>query len=194
MFSTWGISPFAQTRDSDALARSNWAVISKDLTDRFGDDVEVISCSHWACGWIEHLTVRVIDEHGLPTEAFLAVCEWKDTLNDYPVANDDHFSELEMEETIETIANCYQNLVRDENLPDDWAAVIYGALEIRSPDELTEELVREAAITCGLSPDAIACPSCAHEAHPDQLVLVDVPEMPCPSCFGSRFIAAPEDE
>jgi hypothetical protein len=81
------------TRDSDALARSNWEVITQDMQGRFPDACDVMHCTHWACGWIDHLMIDTQD-----SDAMRACVEWVNALADYPVADDEHFSETEWEE------------------------------------------------------------------------------------------------
>ena len=93
---TWAFT-LARHRDSDTLAESNWHVIETDMHERFRDDVEIVHCSHWVVGWIEHLAVRLLTEDGALTEAGHAILEWKEQLDGYPVADDDDFSAREHE-------------------------------------------------------------------------------------------------
>jgi len=87
----------AQHRDSDPLAVSNYRVISRDLESKFPDDVEEHRFSHWAVGWMDHLFVRIRDDQGNFTPAFLRVIEWEEELENYPVANEEDLGEVEME-------------------------------------------------------------------------------------------------
>jgi hypothetical protein len=84
------------TRDSGALDRSNWQVISGDMDKRFGDSVAVERSSHWACGWVDYLIIDPADG-----EAVKAAQGWLDTLASYPVADDEHFMQLEHDEAME---------------------------------------------------------------------------------------------
>lgn len=147
---TWGFTPFAQTRDSGTITRSNFEVIKKDLTERFGDDVDVLCSSHWAHGWSEQIIVRVKDNDDQPTSAFEAVVEWEEALENYPVASDDHLSELEVEENLGTLEQCYTHLIRDD-APDDWTHRVLEHLDIGDPVSLTEASVREAAELAGFA-------------------------------------------
>jgi hypothetical protein len=102
----WGRA-FGQHRDSDALDRSNWQVISEDMASRFPDYWQVESASHWAVGWTEGGRVKVLEDASLGitlanlTEAFLACLEWKAALEDYPVADEEAYSALEYAEFCE---------------------------------------------------------------------------------------------
>jgi hypothetical protein len=108
-------SVLSQHRDSDVLQRSNYEVISRDLLDRFPDDVRTTVSNHWAVGWVESLHVRIYKEsinleeiepgkfygHDSYTDAFIAAMEWKEKLDDYPVADEEDWSRREYEELIE---------------------------------------------------------------------------------------------
>lgn len=96
-------------RDSDTLARSNFEVIRTDLEDRFPEDVTVETFRDWAYGWTEHVLVRV-ERPGqgrelprVPTDAWLEAVAWLDRLEDYPVADEEHWSALEEEELLEYV-------------------------------------------------------------------------------------------
>jgi hypothetical protein len=87
-------------RDSDALARSNWSVITADLFGRYGEgpetehaeDMAIERMHHWACGWVDYLLVRP------GSEAAQAANVWREKLDEYPVADEASFSELEFSE------------------------------------------------------------------------------------------------
>jgi len=98
MFVTWGITGPHQNRDSDVLERSNFEVIKVDLLEKFPDDIDVLGCSHWAVGWVDSIACRVYDDDGNITDAFRAIMEWKEFLEVYPVASEEHYSEMEYEE------------------------------------------------------------------------------------------------
>lgn len=96
MFKTWGLCGPSMTRDSSPLDESNFEVICKDLEERFPDETERVHMSHWAVGWIDTLAVHVIED-GKPTPAFEALIEWRERLDEYPVADDDDYAEREAE-------------------------------------------------------------------------------------------------
>lgn len=60
LFWSWGLTPFVQTRDSGTLEQSNYTSILRDLSEKYPDDISDMRASHWAFGWIEHITVRVL--------------------------------------------------------------------------------------------------------------------------------------
>ena len=79
-------------RDSDALERSNWAVISEHLIREGGDDVAIERMNHWAVGWVDYLLVRPF------SDVMILAGLWTDRLAQYPVADDEHYSMLEYAE------------------------------------------------------------------------------------------------
>lgn len=93
-----------RTRDSDALDRSNWQAARERLAKAAGldtipadDSAQPVydwRASHWACGWIEYLMVRPDAPEAVLAEAQAIA----DELADYPILDEDAFSELEWQE------------------------------------------------------------------------------------------------
>lgn len=88
----WYILPIQTSRDADALARSNWRTVLADLGGE-SETLEVHRWRHWACGWYELAIIH-------PDRASEAHA-WQKALNDYPVADDMDYSELEAEDEAE---------------------------------------------------------------------------------------------
>ena len=110
MFVTWGFAGITHVLNSDdILQESNFEVISRDLIRRFPDDFDIVGVKHWAFGDLDQLRVRVLKNDGKVeydnlTEAFDALMEWHESLMNYPVADEMHFSELESEREVEQMA------------------------------------------------------------------------------------------
>lgn len=84
-------APVAITRDADTLAISNWAVVTDAILKVAAhDETEIHRMGHWACGWYEILVIH-------PSDAAALQCadEWACSLADYPVASEEHWSELQ---------------------------------------------------------------------------------------------------
>lgn len=86
-------------RDSDVLARSNWAVggdLLRDAADASGapDSVYDWRAGHWAVGWVDYLMVK----RDAPESVLEAAAEILESLADYPALSDDHWSDLEWTE------------------------------------------------------------------------------------------------
>ncbi len=76
----------AVNRDSDTLDESNFEVLQKEL----GKRAKVERSNHWACGWVDYLIIAPNDK-----AAIRIALAAKKRADDYPVLNDEHFSELE---------------------------------------------------------------------------------------------------
>ena len=116
-------SGVGQHRDSDALTRSNFAVMLNRLGGE-SDVVTVVRESHWAVGWVEWIA---IEADGTPEsdKALQIADEAKESLEDYPVLDEEHFSETEQEEADQVWANCYDwhdriNYIRDHRSQFDF--------------------------------------------------------------------------
>jgi hypothetical protein len=83
---------------------------------------KIIGCSHWACGWVDHLSFPVVD-HGVPTKELDVVEEWVRLLQEYPIIDEAAYYALEDERIREEVdcdnkeaviewmrANCPQHL------------------------------------------------------------------------------------
>lgn len=81
-----------QHRDSDSLTRSNFTCILKALGGE-SETVIVIRERHWAVGWVEWIGIHEGD-----SKALQIADDITERLDDYPVVNEDHWSNLEYEE------------------------------------------------------------------------------------------------
>lgn len=95
----WLVCPCSQTRDSDALERSNFEAQASTLAvaDPSGEDYEVHRFGHWGPGWYEIAIVRP------DSKAHRAAREIAAALASYPVLDDDAFSQLEWDEAIDNL-------------------------------------------------------------------------------------------
>ena len=93
-----------QTRDCDALTRSNYICTLELLNKGSAKHADPVDGEpwvydfrqgHWACGWVETIIVRQDAPKAIIELAEEIVC----ALADYPVLNDDHHSELEESES-----------------------------------------------------------------------------------------------
>lgn len=90
----WGLLGFVGTnRDADALSRSNFEVITKDLLEKHPDSFVVEEYSHWLVGWVKGVRINTSDAKAVET-----AYKWSEDMENYPVADEDHFTQTEMEE------------------------------------------------------------------------------------------------
>lgn len=89
------------SRDADTLTRSNFESAQEAL-EPFDADVKVFRFGHWGCGWWEALCVRE------STEAFEEGKSIADSLESYPVLDEEAFCQAEEEEALEVWQTCYR--------------------------------------------------------------------------------------
>jgi hypothetical protein len=94
----WGLL-LTRSRDADIATESNWAAAVKELGD--SEDVDVIRIGHWAVGWIEFLGVRE------GTETYDKAVEIRNALSDYPLLDEEDFSEREHDAAIDLWQNVF---------------------------------------------------------------------------------------
>jgi hypothetical protein len=99
-------SGVGQSRDSDALEASNFRSMLKALGGE-SETVLVVRESHWAVGWVEWIAIHETDD-----KALAAADEIKTALEDYPVVDEDDFSELKQEHAEQTWQNCFNDAAR----------------------------------------------------------------------------------
>lgn len=104
---TWAIL-YTHNRDSGLLAESNAAEVDKVMAPFVAadePDAKIYRSSHWACGWIEGYAIRVFSASGEITAAFTAYAALQARLEQYPVLNEDDWSQREYDATLENIAS-----------------------------------------------------------------------------------------
>ena len=94
-----------QSRDSGCLEQSNFAAMVSALGGE-SEIVTVVRESHWAVGWVEWIAIKA---DGTPEsdKALQIADELMERFSDYPVLNEDDFSEREMEAANQTWKECY---------------------------------------------------------------------------------------
>lgn len=105
-------------RDSDILELSNFDAILENLGGE-SDTVRVIRFNHWAVGWIEEI---MIDPNDKKTVGIAESIEIR--LANYPILNEDDFTNREHGEEMETWEDSYRDDFRDGmearfNMPED---------------------------------------------------------------------------
>ncbi len=163
---------YGHHRDSGLLDQSNSIQIGKALQpfiDADTDDPDVIEedHSHFSVGWIKGWSVNVFDRNGEITRAFKVLHGLLERLSIYPVLSDEHYGEMELDATIENIADAAWRLKDDFELPEDWQYEAYGWLSDNDPGEIenrddqggypSEESLRAAFDALGFSQVEAAC-------------------------------------
>lgn len=117
-------------RDSDILTNCNWDVFKKML-DTCGEDAYIVENeSHWAVGWVEHILINPANE-----AAMKMADDVEKQLNDYPVLDDEAFSQAEQEELHSDWANWGKRECINA-LQEFWALSDRAIAAIESYDQL----------------------------------------------------------
>ncbi len=94
-----------QSRDSDCLGQSNFATMLAKLGGE-SDIVTVVRESHWAVGWIEWIAIDA-DGTAESDKALQIADAQAKRLEDYPVLDEDDWSEREQEAATDVWRDCY---------------------------------------------------------------------------------------
>lgn len=140
-FAYWGDSDdwfvaYGIHRDSDVLERANFEALrrmaesgelSEDDRAEYGDEYRIETASHWLVGYTKTL---LINPH-LDSETLASIEEAIGGMKDYPVIDEELWSELEYEEACETAENALYELGIDQEIRRDVAPyVVAYATEI----------------------------------------------------------------
>jgi hypothetical protein len=158
---------YTSGRDAGLLDQSNHAEIAKLLAPFMeGDDPDVVaeSHSHWAVGYLDGFSVRVFRKDGKITEAFTEFCRIKERLDDYPILNEEDYSEREYGATLENYR--IGMWATEKELPEGWESEVYSWFSNHGQDCYTEntddqggwaprEKITEALHSLGLLPTLV---------------------------------------
>lgn len=127
MFHTWSLGPALQHRDSDLRDKSNAKAIVETLESdpSLKNDWCVASSGHWAVGWIEQLSFRVLDGDGSISRVARVIKGIYNSLEEYPLLDEQGYYDLESDATIANIDNHYKRNNLKDGIPDDWAYKMY---------------------------------------------------------------------
>lgn len=158
---------YTSSRDAGLLEQSNEKVINERLAPfSEGDDPDVVfeTHSHWACGSLSGVSLRVRRDDGTITDAFEEFCRIKERLEEYLILDERDYSEREYEATLDNYRSEMWRL-RDE-LPNGWEAEVYAWFSDHGHDRYIEnrddqggyaprEAIIEALTDLGLLPTAV---------------------------------------
>ena len=133
----WAII-YTHNRDSGLLEQSNAEVIAtamKKYTKGKDPNVVFESHHHWAVGHVDGFSIRVY-RRGRITRAFRAYHELSLRLTDYPVLDEEDYSEREYEATLENIADAAWRLKKEYVLPNGWESKVYSWLSDNDCSEI----------------------------------------------------------
>ncbi|NBP03959.1 MAG: hypothetical protein EBU90_28450, partial [Proteobacteria bacterium] len=135
----WGIH-YTHNRDSERLERVNAEVFDRELRDE--EDVLFERHRHWAVGWVEGFAIRVYDDNGAITGAFRKFHDLMERLEEYPILDDDRYSEVENDELAQDLRECIDCVVRskfDFDVSDDLVRKVDGWIQRNDANVYYEE-------------------------------------------------------
>lgn len=142
---------FGQSRDSDTLELCNFKVALERLGGESSCDCETKECScavivaragHWACGWVEPILV-----HESATDKLEILESLKEDMENYPVLDDDEFSQMECDEQNETFDQ-YKDQFK-EDLLKFLGLKDQGRLSTKQIESVTNAIYSEDCSYCG---------------------------------------------
>jgi hypothetical protein len=134
MFKTWGFTGIDKNDASDILEISNFEVISNDLIKRYPNDFRIETYKHWAVNSVDRLVCRILKSPGDVieeniTNSFIAAMTWHNELDEYSIADEDHYLEMEHAAIIDMINNIEDYLKNMVDLAkENWAEELYYEL------------------------------------------------------------------
>lgn len=167
LFSSWGLLPFIQHRDSGSVERSNYRTILAALTEEAQagggldlDPSELVDDMRAACylhGWREQIMCRVLADADRSvsldnlTPIFRTAVEFGNALQLHPVFNEDDLGELESEESHEAFETAWQDIDWSQVAPnhgdEEMKDAVYRVLnDAECRDGFGEDEIIEAAI------------------------------------------------
>lgn len=130
---------YTASRDAGLLEHSNEAAINQQLA-RFaeGDDSDLVfeRHSHWAVGHVDGFSIRVYRGDGSITPAFREFCRIKERLDDYPILDEQDYSEREYEATLDNYRSEMWRLKDD--VPEGWESEVYSWFSNHGQDRCIE--------------------------------------------------------
>lgn len=103
----WLVLPMGRNRDSNVLDEINFDVALEMLGGESAD-VFLACFNHWACGWFEIILVRP------DTDAANKAKDIESQLEDYPILDDDKYTEVAQERANEMWTGCFTDAERLE--------------------------------------------------------------------------------
>lgn len=119
LFYSWGLT-IGTHRDDDLMGASNFERITEDMQRTFPADTAIVRSSHWAVGWAEQLSVRVIEPWADPrnfsvkdiTRAFAVITSVALSLvNHYPLYDETDYMEREYLEMVKNRETAWDDTV-----------------------------------------------------------------------------------
>lgn len=145
---------YTHNRDSGILTMANANAIKKEMEPHLEEnDAEIFGASHWGPGWVAGYVIRVYDAKENVTTAFKTYAKCVLALEEYPILDEERFSEMEYEAQLQAIEHSAPSF-GDHEEPEDWCSQVFSwlwdnnqsALEYEEDPYVTEEDVEQALV------------------------------------------------
>jgi hypothetical protein len=135
----WTIGPAMLSRDSCLRVEVNFEELEKALeaASHLEGEWEMVRCSHWAVGWLEHLSFRVIDEAGKVTPMYRFVADWFESISEGGCANEDELTARKHAQCLRWISMSGQRHV--EAGAEEWQQKVYQWLLENESDQVEDD-------------------------------------------------------
>jgi hypothetical protein len=132
---------YTSNRDSELLEQANEKVILQHFKDKFKKTQNLNWClerhNHFLCGYCDCISIRVYKKNGKITREFKELAKIIDKLeNDYPILDENIYSEMEYEATCENIDMEAYSLKSQYNLPEDWMWYVFQYWDEKDSNKL----------------------------------------------------------
>jgi hypothetical protein len=129
---------YTSSRDAGLLEQSNEAAINRRLAPYAeGDDPDLVfeTHGHWAVEHLSGVSIRAFRGDGSITPAFEEFCSIKEALENYPVLDEQDYSEREH---TATLSNYASEMWRErKTLPEGWASEVFSWFSDQGQDRFT---------------------------------------------------------
>lgn len=129
---------YTSNRDAGLLEQSNEKVINERLAlFAEGEDPDVVFERHSSSliGYLDGFSLRVLRPDGTITDAFREFCRIRERVADYPILDEQDYSEREFAATLENY--CLEMWSLRDELPDGWAAEVFSWFSDHNQDRYT---------------------------------------------------------
>ena len=135
----WTIGPAMLSRDSPLRVEINFEELEKALeaAGHLEGEWEMVRCSHWAVGWLEHLSFRVIDEAGKVTPMYRFVADWFKSISEGGCANEDELTARKHAQCIRWITDSGRRHVVAG--AEEWQRKVYRWLLENEEDQVEDD-------------------------------------------------------
>jgi hypothetical protein len=130
---------YTSNRESCLLDQSNEQAINKRLqpfSEGNNPDLVFERHDHWAVGYVDGFSIRAFSVDGAVYPAFREFCRIQEEVDNYPILDENDYSEREDHATLENYRNELWRL--KDNLPEGWEGEVYARFDENGESQFIE--------------------------------------------------------